>query len=184
MKLWLLRHARLECPDGLCYGASDLPANALDTRRAAQALAQLLPAQAPVWVSGLARTRQLAREIQRLRPDLGLPRADTRLNEMNFGCWELQAWSAIPRAALDDWLADFGQHRFGGVESAQQVIDRVGAALAELQSGQLQQAVWITHAGVIRAVQYLLAARGAPLRAASQWPRDAPAPGAFVCLQI
>lgn len=93
MKLWLLRHARVELETGLCYGASDVPANAVLTQQAAQAAAALLPPGLPVWVSGLDRAQQLAQALGRLRPDLGEAVIDTRLNEMHFGHWELQPWS-------------------------------------------------------------------------------------------
>jgi alpha-ribazole phosphatase len=51
-------------------------------------------------------------------------------------------------------MADFAHHRFGGAESTQQVIDRVAGALHDLRASQAREAVWVTHAGVIRAVQF------------------------------
>lgn len=192
MKLWLLRHAPVLLDTGLCYGASDVPADSALTLQAAQALAPLLPGGAPVWVSGLARARQLARALHRLRPDLGAPRTDVRLNEMDFGCWELQPWDAIPRAAFDEWMADFAHHRFGGAESTQEVIDRVAATLAELQHGAAagqgsapaEDAVWVTHAGVIRAAQFIAAGGGASISDVSQWPRASPEPGGWLALHF
>ncbi|RYY91072.1 MAG: phosphoglycerate kinase, partial [Comamonadaceae bacterium] len=38
MKLWMARHAPVEAPAGLCYGRTDLPADAAATREAAAAL--------------------------------------------------------------------------------------------------------------------------------------------------
>jgi alpha-ribazole phosphatase len=187
VKLWLLRHAPVDLPAGLCYGASDVPAHAALTLQAAQAAAQWLPVGLPVWVSALGRAQALAVALQQLRPDLGPPSTDPRLNEMNFGCWELQAWDAVPRSAFDAWLADFAHHQFGGNESTQQVIDRVAQALQDLRAAQVPEAVWVTHAGVIRAVQFVVA-HGAGLgpvtiASADQWPRHAPAPGGHVCIQ-
>ena len=184
MKLWLLRHARVEVAAGICYGASDLPANGQHSREAAAAAAALLPAALPVWVSALGRARSLAHELHALRPDLGPARMDPRLNEMDFGIWEAQAWDAIRRTAFDAWTADFANHRFGGVESTQQVIDRVAAALTDTCSHSGPQALWITHAGVIRAVQYLLTHGADRIQHARQWPADAPAPGGLVCLDV
>ena len=37
MRLWLVRHAEVAAPPGLCYGASDLPADAAATRERALA---------------------------------------------------------------------------------------------------------------------------------------------------
>lgn len=184
IKLWLLRHAQVELEDGLCYGASDVPASTALTRQAASAAADLLPPGLPVWVSGLGRALQLARELQTLRPDLGAPTTDTRLNEMDFGHWELQPWDAIPRAAFDTWMADFAHHRFGGVESTQQIIERVADALDALRASQVDEAVWITHAGVIRAAQFAATHGRGPIRCVSQWPKDAPATGGHLCLNV
>jgi len=184
VKLWLLRHARVDLAPGLCYGASDVPAQAEHTLEAAEVLAPLLPRGAPLWVSGLGRARQLADAIRLLRPDVEPARTDARLNEMDFGQWELQRWDAIPRAAFDTWMADFPRHRFGGVESTQEVIGRVAAALHDLRSARCAQAVWVTHAGVIRAVQYLAVHGEKPIHAVSEWPVDAPVPGGHICLSL
>ena len=184
MKLWLLRHARVELEAGLCYGASDVPASATLTQQAAEAAAEFLPPGLPVWVSGLGRAQQLAQALGRLRPDLGTPTIDTRLNEMNFGHWELQPWDAIPRAAFDLWLADFAQHRFGGAQSTQQLMDRVADALDDLRTSGLDEALWVTHSGVIRAAQFVAEHGRGPIRAVGQWPREAPEPGGWMALEL
>lgn len=191
MKLWLLRHAAVTLPPGLCYGASDVPADAALTRQAAQAFAPLLPAGTRVWVSGLLRAQQLAGALQTARPDLGAARVDTRLNEMDFGEWELKRWDHVPASAFDAWMADFAQHRFGGVESTQMLLYRVAAALGDLRPalGQLQPAagndvLWVTHAGVIRAVQHIVQGGGVRIREAAEWPKDAPEPGGWTSLDL
>lgn len=184
MKLWLLRHAAVRLEAGLCYGASDVPADAALTREAASALAPLLPEGTPVWVSGLLRAQQLAGALQAQRPDLGAARIDLRLNEMDFGHWELKPWDAVPRSAFDEWMADFAHHRFGGVESTQMLLYRVAAALGDLRPAKSRDVVWVTHAGVIRAVQYIVASGGVHIRDAAQWPQDAPQPGAWTSLVL
>lgn len=184
MKLWLLRHARVTLEAGLCYGASDVPADPQLTRQAAASAAPRLPPGAPVRVSGLGRARQLAQALCQLRPDLPSPVIDPRLNEMDFGRWELQPWDAIPRAAFDDWMADFAHHRFGGAESTQQIIERVADALDVQRACGASQAVWVTHAGVIRAVQFIAAHGRGPIRDVGDWPREAPAPGGWIDLSL
>lgn len=173
MKLWLLRHAQVLAAPGLCYGVSDLPADPEATRAAAQAAAAILPDGLPVWVSGLVRARHLAKALHALRPDLGPPRCDVRLNEMDFGHWEGQAWSNIPRAALDAWTVDFAHHRFGGVETTQMVLQRVAAAIDDVQKtvGTNGAALWVTHAGVIRSVAQLVIHGRYTRPMAHQWPR-------------
>lgn len=184
MKLWLLRHARVTLEAGLCYGASDVPADPALTRVAAESAAARLPRGLPVCVSGLGRAQQLARELHDLRSDLGSAVTDPRLNEMNFGHWELQPWDAIPRAAFDDWMADFAHHRFGGAESTQQIIERVADALDAQRATGAPQAVWVTHAGVIRAVQFIATHGRGPIRDVGDWPREAPAPGCWIDVSL
>ena len=108
---------------------------------------------------------------------------------MDFGQWEGVAWAQVPRAAVDAWLADFGDHRFGGAESANEVLARVAAAWANAQQATQcatqqkgQDSLWITHAGVIRAAS--LVAQGVQrITSASQWPLQAPAYGQWRLLQ-
>ena len=188
MRLWLVRHARVQLVSGLCYGASDVPADPDHTQAVAVTPATVLPLGSPLWVSGLGRAQQLAAAVRAQRADLAAPTVDARLNEMNFGQWELQAWDAIPRSAFDGWMADFAHHRFGGAESAQQVIDRVGGALTEtttaIRETGAADAVWICHAGVIRAVQYLVKHGVRPIKGAHQWSEHAPEPGGYIQIAL
>ncbi|MGE0098301.1 MAG: histidine phosphatase family protein [Hydrogenophaga sp.] len=184
MKLWLLRHAPVVLAPGLCYGASDVPADARLTRETAQAMAPQLPQGTPVWVSGLLRAQQLAGALQSLRPDLRAARIDPRLNEMDFGRWELKPWEHIPRSAFDDWMADFAHHRFGGSESTQQLLYRVAAAMADLRPATSGDVLWVTHAGVIRAVQHIVKSGAPQIREAGEWPKDAPEPGGWTWVEI
>ena len=188
MRLWLVRHARVQLAGGLCYGASNVPADPEHTQSVAAVLATVLPAGVPLWVSGLGRAQQLAVAVRTRRPDLVTPTVDLRLNEMDFGQWELQAWGAIPRSAFDSWMADFAHHRFGGAESTQQVIDRVAAALIETtaatQKTGTADAVWVCHAGVIRAVQFVLAHPGGCIEGVHQWPEQAPEPGGYIQIAL
>jgi alpha-ribazole phosphatase len=181
MKLWLVRHAQVLLPPGVCYGATDVAADAAATLRAAQALAAELPLGLPLRVSPLQRCEQLALVLQGLRPDLAY-KTDAGLAEMDFGHWEGQAWSTIPQSALDAWVADFASHRFGGRESVADVMQRVALAWdATQQAGQ--DAAWITHAGVIRAAS-LLHQGVRQVQQADQWPKAAPGFGAWLTLAL
>jgi len=171
MTLWLVRHAEVQAPPGLCYGRSDLPASAEATAQAARALAAELPLGLALHASPLQRCEQLAQALQGLRPDLTL-KTDARLREMDFGRWEGVPWAGIPRAGIDAWLADFADARpAGDGESVRELMARVAAAW-DAHRARGTPAAWITHAGVMRAV--LLLARGVrlPVRAAD-WPADA-----------
>lgn len=180
MKLWLVRHAPVLLPAGICYGASDVLADDAASLQAARQAAEQLPLGLPVRVSGLLRAQQLANHLAALRPDLPTAIVDARLNEMNFGCWEMQPWDAIPQTAFDAWLADFDHHCFGGTESTHVVLQRVGKALSGVQNDEL----WITHAGVIRAVQWIVEHGLAPVQKAENWPKTVVEPGGLYSVEI
>jgi len=176
MTLWIARHALPLVAPGVCYGALDVPAQEEATQAAARGLATALPVGLVVRVSPLQRCAQLAQALQALRSDLHFV-LDARLAEMNFGHFEGVAWDAIAPAALREWTDDFGDYRFGGVESANEVLARVALAWdAACASGSQ---AWLTHAGVARAAT-LLAQGVRRVQRADQWPLDAPAYGQWL----
>lgn len=183
MKLWLVRHAQPLVAPGVCYGATDIPADPDATAQAAQTLASALPLHLPMVCSPLQRCEQLALSLSALRPDLIFKTEHTehRIAEMNFGQWEGQRWSAIPQAAIDAWTADFADTRVGvHGESVRMFMLRVEGALAQWRACR-QDALWVTHAGVVRAARLLLAGAACPTQA-DQWPQQGPGFGEFEVL--
>jgi len=182
MTLWLVRHARPLVEPGICYGALDVAADDEANRAAAQVLASELPKGLIVCVSPAQRCQQLALALHLQRPDVQL-QTDVRLREMDFGIWEGVAWSQIPKDALDAWTSAFGSHRFGGCESANEVLARTALAWDEAHPAGLAHPhrAWITHAGVIRAA-HLLSNNMRSVSSADQWPVDAPAFGQWTTL--
>ena len=181
MRLWLVRHAQPLVQAGICYGRLDLPADAGATLECAGQLAALLPAGLAVIASPLQRCEQLAQALFAQRPDLAY-KTDARLQEMDFGDWEGRPWQAIDRAELEAWTADFANYAAGhGGESVAVFMKRVGSAFDALQ-GQ-GDTLWITHAGVIRAV-VLLAQGVRQIECAGQWPLDAPKYGQWRLLNL
>lgn len=181
LKLWLARHARPLCAEGLCYGATDVEADPQATAVAAAGLAAALPRGLRVVHSPLRRCVQLATALQALRPDLPC-RADADLAEMDFGAWEGLGWDAIGQPAIDRWSADFARHRCGGGECVEDFVNRVAGALERAATGGGGQA-WIAHAGVASALRWLAAGGGVP-RDAGAWPRAGLAFGAWTCLDV
>lgn len=178
-RLWLVRHAAPLVAPGICYGALEVPADAAATQAAAQRLAAALPAGAQVWHSTLQRCELLALTLQALRPDLA-SNPDARLRELDFGRWEGQAWDAIGATAVNAWTADFADHAPGGGESLRAMLARVAAALQAARQVPAADVVWITHAGVARCVEWLLAHPDGALPHARQWPQAAPGYGEWV----
>jgi len=164
-EIWLVRHARPVIAAGTCYGRLDVAADSQATWQAATALAQAIPAGFRLVTSPLQRCVQLAGDIGRLRPDIPQCR-DSRLAEMDFGDWEGRLWTDLGASALAQWTADFAGFAPGGGETVKSFMDRVAEAL---EAWRRQDTVWITHAGVIRAVSLLSAGRR-EVRSAEEWP--------------
>jgi alpha-ribazole phosphatase len=179
--LWLMRHAQPLVGAGVCYGATDMPADAAATAACAAQAATVLPRAAQLWCSPRQRCTQLAEALRLVRPDLQLAQV-AGLAEMDFGCWEGVRWDAIPKAAIDAWTAQFWDARFGGRDSVRELMERVAAVWARAQAAP-GPVVWITHAGVIRAAS-LLSAGTTVIARADQWPVDAPGFGGWVRLAL
>lgn len=181
MRLWLARHAQPLVAPGTCYGATDVAADPEQTQAAARALAQAVPTRLRVACSPRLRCAALAQALQALRPELAVT-CDPRLAEMDFGSWENRRWDAIGQAAIDAWTADFALHRCGGGESVNDLLQRVASALDNACEGA-DDMLWITHAGVERAVRVLLAQPPSRLTA-DRWPRAGLGFGAHACIAL
>ena len=186
-RLWLVRHARPLVDAGVCYGRLDLAADAKATRSAAQALARALPPSIAATIhSPLQRCELLAFELQAFRPDLA-SNPEPAIAELDFGAWEGCAWSGIARADIDRWSADFPHHAPGGGESLAHMLQRVARALHAAQeraAAAQADVVWLSHAGVARCVQWLLAHGAQRLPQAHEWPVQAPGFGAWTTLPL
>lgn len=148
--LYCWRHPRPLGAEGLCLGRTDLPVDPRRARRLAQrmrALARRERLPAVVWTSPLERCRAVGRV---LRAAGWVHRIDARLVELDFGAWDGLAWSSVPHAAIDAWLADFLHHRPGGGESLAELLARVRAVLEERP-----RALLVTHGGWLSAAQWL-----------------------------
>jgi alpha-ribazole phosphatase len=146
VRLILLRHTRPDVAEGTCYGRTDVAlAGSIETD-AARVSAEL-PAFERIMSSPLGRCRRLAEHLGVLR---GVPViVDARLAEMDFGRWEGHPWAEIPRGELDAWAADFESARPHGGESPAMLAERVMQAAQGQGPGP---ALWVTHAGVVRAI--------------------------------
>ena len=139
-----------------------------------------MPHGLDVRVSPLRRCQQLAHALGELRADLRFDN-DPRLREMDFGHWEGVAWADIPRAVIDAWTIDFATHRFGGKESANEVLVRVAGAWDELSPRG--DTLWITHSGVAQ-VATLLHRGTRHVEQAKEWPTSTLKYGAWMKFQI
>lgn len=147
MALILLRHTTLNIAEGICYGQTDLDV-AETFPSEAETVLGALPEIDHIVTSPLTRCRRLAEYVG---GRLGLPvESDDRIREMDFGAWEGQAWSAIPRDELDQWAEDFYLARPHGGETVALLHARTMAAV-ETWNHVGKTGLLVTHAGVIRA---------------------------------
>ena len=203
---YVLRHAQPLIAKGICYGQLNVAADAALTHSAAAAFAAHFQTAygarhsaggvdgAPhgghvptvrLQCSPLQRCQQLAHALQPLLTVHGVAHHDTdaALTEIDFGQWEGRPWNSIAMSEWDGWQADFAHYRPGGGESVAHFVQRVHAAARQtavwLQQHPGAVAVWVTHAGIMRAL-YWLQQRGHVLPgAAAEWPLE----GACSCGQ-
>ncbi len=182
MKLWLVRHALTDAAPGLCYGRTDVGVPAEATLQAAQGVVAQIPLGVALYGSPLRRCAELARTLAMLRPDLQA-RIDPRLAEMDFGAWEGRLWSSIAREDFDAWTGNFADGNPGvHGESTRRFMQRVGEAFDDWRASG-RDAVWVTHAGVMRAVQLLH--RGVRhVERADEWPSQPIGYGEWQLIEI
>jgi alpha-ribazole phosphatase len=164
LKHVFLRHPPIPQAKGVCYGRTDYALPAAVHADCAARLHRAHPelAALPIVCSPALRCRDLALALALHGDTERALHSDLRLLEMDFGDWEGQRWSALPRALLDAWAADVPGFAPPGGESFGMLIDRVNAALAALRTPHLI----VAHAGVIRAAAHLLG--GLPREIAAQ----------------
>lgn len=143
--LWLVRHPTVAVESGTCYGRSDV-ALAGSPVRMAERLRAELPAQVTVLSSPLRRCAELAHALS------AAPLFDARLQEIDFGDWEMKRYDDLPRAAIEHWATDEWGFRPPGGESADEMAKRAWKAWQE-HSGRLQgDLVLIAHGGPLRVI--------------------------------
>ena len=75
---------------------------------------------------------------------------DPRLQEMDFGKWELRPWDDIPWAEVEAWNADLALYAPGGGETLTAVASRMWQAFDDLLATPAEGVIVICHAGSIR----------------------------------
>nr|WP_194303289.1 histidine phosphatase family protein [Acetobacter estunensis] len=120
----LARHPAVRVAAGTCYGQTDVPLAEGWESFAARLAGELAVTGAQrMFVSPLTRCRLpaewiAAQGIVRVFPD-------DRLMELDFGEWEGQPWSLVPREKLDEWAGDLAGFTPPGGESGNSLIARV-----------------------------------------------------------
>lgn len=146
MIVHLVRHTRVNLPQGICYGQSDVPVMdnwEVDAQHIKQKFDYL--DEPLVYSSPLIRCRLLAEKLS-TRVNY-----DNRLKELNFGDWELKPWDEISGAEAENWMNNFVITPCPNGESYLDLYKRVKSFLNELSNCHDDEVIIVTHGGVIRA---------------------------------
>jgi alpha-ribazole phosphatase len=149
---WLVRHAPV-AEKGLCYGALEL-----EPPMAAEQAADVVLGDSPrvpctrIVTSPRLRCAALANALS-ARLELPQPTVLAALAELSFGAWEGRAWSELETVpGFNHWMEHWQSARPPGGESLPELQERVRQCL---ESGALEGAIVVTHAGPIRILRSL-----------------------------
>lgn len=154
MKIYLLRHTRVNIPQGICYGQTDVGVADTFAEEAAAAKKRLQGISfAKIYSSPLSRCARLANEFADAREIV----FDERLLELNFGDWEGKSWNHIyeNEAGGKAWFSDYENTPCPNGESYSDMLARVHRFIADLPQTNGNVLI-VTHAGVVRAFRVLL----------------------------
>jgi alpha-ribazole phosphatase len=156
MKVVLVRHPTPLIAPGVCYGRRlDIAAVTAENIVSDP----LLAGARKIWSSPARRCLGVADPIA---TSLGVPlQVDDRLQELDFGDWEGQPWSTIPRDDLDRWAADPLAFAPPRGESGAALVDRVRSFRAELNI----DCVVVSHGGPLKVLSALLRGQAVDLLA-------------------
>lgn len=159
---WLIRHAPVENPAGVIYGATDLKA-VFHNRPALEFLAANLPRN-PVYItSTLSRSIDTLNQVQDLRGSkqsgedtaraVDNPIQVPELGEQNFGDWEGLRWADIRADQARQFWDDYANAIPPNGESFNQLAERAVKAFGRLNQNHVGcDIVAVLHGGTIRAI--------------------------------
>lgn len=143
-ELLAIRHAPVAV-EGIFYGQTDVPTR-LNAVQAVARIQSAVAAFAPltIWSSDAVRCHEPA---ALLSEQMGVPHiVDTRVRELSYGAWEGLAWDAVPRAELDEWMAEWLVRSPPEGETVAAFAQRVAAWWDDLPAGRH---FLMAHAGVV-----------------------------------
>ncbi len=153
MILWTFRHTKPFNPQDVCYGRLDFDVSPSFPEESSKAIEAYLKTDAKptrLFSSPLLRCLRLAQKVSEAT-GLAIEK-QSAIQEINFGSWEGQKLTAVPRSEMRAWKEDLRGFRFPGGESFYDVDERVKKFLATLD--EHGEYLWISHAGVIAALYH------------------------------
>jgi len=150
MNLYLVRHTRVDVPQGFCYGFTDVPLAETFIAESDKVITKLKGVSFDaIYSSPLTRCVQLANRIS----NGNKINFDERLREMNFGDWEGKLWDDIyPTPEAKGFFDNFVQNPASNGECFSDVISRIRSFIDEISSeSEHNDVLIVTHGGPIRA---------------------------------
>ncbi len=151
MRLYLVRHTRVDVPKGICYGHADV--DVVDTFH--EELAAIQSRLRGItfdktYSSPLKRCVLLANELSESHI------VDDRIKEYNFGKWEYSKWDDIyAQEHGKKWFDDYLNTRCPEGESFRMLLQRVQRFIDDLPQNDGNILI-VTHAGIIRSFLVLI----------------------------
>jgi alpha-ribazole phosphatase len=149
MKIYLIRHTKVEVEQGVCYGQKDVDLAETYLEEMAVVKEKLKDIEVDaVFTSPLTRAKRLATDV--FSENIT---EEPRLMELNFGDWEGKVWEEIKDPLLPKWMEDFVNRKCSNGESFVMMRDRILEFWKELLSKDFNTVAIFTHGGVIRTIQ-------------------------------
>jgi alpha-ribazole phosphatase len=162
MEIYLIRHTEAAVEKGICYGQCDVPLPGSSIESFEQIVRNLKINKPLVYSSPAKRCYHLAMHLKSCDQSINTIIVDPRLQEINFGEWEMKPWTELDQTVLNEWMNDFVSYQIPDGESFIQLHKRVSEFIMDLMNqNHNKPIVIITHAGVIRS--FLCQVLGHPL---------------------
>ncbi len=152
MEIVLIRHTRVDVPQGTVYGQLDVPlakSYSDELSRIREELTQTSQCHR-LYSSPLSRCRLLASELA-VDFDV-IPHFEPLLLEMNFGDWEGRTWQELPQDQAREWGNNWQTQPTPGGESFQDIYARSQTFIQQhmdpMPAGKT--VVVVAHSGVLR----------------------------------
>ncbi|SEM23732.1 alpha-ribazole phosphatase [Aquimarina amphilecti] len=147
MEIYLVRHTTPDIKKGICYGQSDLGVTSTFESEVIE-IHHRIPSKeiSKIYCSPLKRCKILAESF-----NIQI-KIDNRLQELNFGNWELKTWDDIPQEELNPWMEDFVNVKVPNGESYVMLQERIVEFYESLDHSSDEKIIIVAHAGPIRAL--------------------------------
>ena len=146
MELFVIRHTEVDNPENLCYGNIEMPL-VKNYEKITKKFFDNLPKNIERIFSSPSKRCTDLLECMNLEFS-----KRKELKELDFGDWEGRRWSEINKADLNTWMNDFIYKSPKNGEKMIDLYNRVIDFTKNIFTMNLSKVLFVTHAGVIRAL--------------------------------